>query len=534
VLVGPVFAFNVGLVLAPVVSAWPMYVLVRRLVGRSWIATTTATMWALSPYVLANLPLGRFHQTVQFIEPVVMLLALDLVQGRRRPVTVGLLGAAAIVVQYFTGSEQLAMVAFEVGLGLVVAAFLFRSTLLAVARRALVALAVAGVSSAIVLAYPLWVEFFGPRHTTGSPWGAIYEYGDTLRQIVATPHLFGHGDRTAVLIGSPGAIGENLAFLGWGVVVSCLVVMVWQRRDRRVAGLGIVGGLTVVFELGVTIQMSASAQPLSQWAPWRLFAALPVVEQLIPDRFAQMVAFAALLLLAIGWSTLHDHLAATTRSVRSLVLAVAVGFAVLPQVLGAPVPFPSSTNLPGASRFSSLAATAQPNERVLVFPSIDEGFGTSSAPMTLQALTGFRFDLVGGYVLVPTTHGTASAWLVPPTGDEAAIQHFMSIFTVSRVTAAERAEIAHAIRVRKVTSVVLLPIIGNNNLAEAELTATMGTLPRQRNGILAWRHLKDVHPLTVSDAVIEGCAAATSGRAPIVTARCVLAAAGHRASKTPR
>ena len=525
VLVGPVFAFNVGLVLAPVVSAWPMYVLVRRIVGRRWIATTTATMWAMSPYVLANLPSGRFHQTVQFIEPVVLLLALDLVQERRRPVTVGFLAASAIVVQYFTGSEQLAMVAFEVGLGLVVAAVFFRSTLHAVARRALVAVGVAGGVSVFFLAYPLWVEFFGPRHTTGSPWGSIFELGNSLTSIVATPRLFGRGDAVTGYVGGVGTVGETLAFLGWGVVATCLATILWQWNDRRVRALAIVGVITVVLELGTTVQVSTVGVATLSWAPWRLFANLPVVEQLIPDRFAQMVAFAALLLVALGWRALTDLLEPAAPRVRRSIVIVAVLAATLPQILGAPVPFPSSSSFSQSTWYATIHGTPGHRARVLVLPSVNAGLGWSSAPMTYQALNGFRFDLLGGYVLVPTTHGTASAWLVPPTGPDGALQGFMSPFQVTALSAQERAVIAKIITVRHVTDVLLFPIAGNNNLADAELTAIMGTRPAMRDFVLLWRSVHEVHPLDLSDAVIEGCAVSTAGKAPLATADCVLAAA---------
>ena len=482
-------------------------------------------MWAMSPYVLANLPSGRFHQTVQFIEPVVLLLALDLVQERRRPVTVGFLAASAIVVQYFTGSEQLAMVAFEVGLGLVVAAVFFRSTLHAVARRALVAVGVAGGVSVVFLAYPLWVEFFGPRHTTGSPWGSIFELGNSLTSIVVTPRLFGRGDAVTGYVGGVGTVGETLAFLGWGVVAACLATILWQWNDRRVRALAIVGVITVVLELGTTVQVSTVGVATLSWAPWRLFANLPILEQLIPDRFAQMVAFAALLLVALGWRALTDLLEPAAPRVRRSVVIVAVLAATLPQILGAPVPFPSSSSFSQSTWYATIHGTPGHRARVLVLPSVNAGLGWSSAPMTYQALNGFRFDLLGGYVLVPTTHGTASAWLVPPTGPDGVLQGFMSPFQVTALSAQERAVIAKIITVRHVTDVLLFPIAGNNNLADAELTAIMGTRPAMRDFVLLWRSVHEVHPLDLSDAVIEGCAASTAGKAPLATADCVLAAA---------
>lgn len=518
---GPILAFNVGVVLAPVVSAWAMFELLRRLVPQRTVAVGVALAWAYSPYVLANLPSGRFHQTVAIAPPLVVLLCLDLVEGRRSPRAVGLLGSALVVIQFFTGSEQLAMVAVAAGVGLVVLLAICPAFVVLHWRRGAEALVVAGAVSSVVLAYPLAVEFFGPRHTTGRPWGWIFEYGDPLATVVSAPRLLGVGAAHAELVGTPGAVTVPLAYLGWGLVLVAIGGTAWLWRRARTRAVAITGLCLAVAQLGVTVQSSPSVT-LASWAPWRLVATLPVFEQLIPDRFAQLTAFAVLLLAAWTFAALAS-LEQRSRTARRTLASVAAVVAFTPWVLAAPVPMPSTTSLPALSWFDQFAATVANHARVLVLPYPDAGLGSSSAPMTIQAMERFRFDLVGGYVLVPTTSSSASAWLVPPTGGEAALQQFMWIFGVSPPSSAERAAVARVLRERRVDDVVLLPIIGDNALAEAKLVATMGRSPGIYGGILLWRHAaQDVHPLAIANAAIVRCAAV--GGRPQTIARCVLAA----------
>ena len=178
------------------------------------------------------------------------------------------------------------------------------------------------------------------------------------------------------------------------------------------------------------------------------------------------------------------------------------------------------------SFFTTYGAHPTPNGRLLTVPYPDSGFGLQSAPMTYQARSGFTYELVGGYVLVPTTNGTQSAWLVPPTGGEGALHSFMSSIHVKKLTGDERRQIAAFINASKATDVVLIPIISDNALAEAEMTAIMGTQPRFNDGTVIWRHVNHVTPLPLSSEAIEGCATKTEGQFPQQTVACVLRAGG--------
>jgi hypothetical protein len=378
----------------------------------------------------------------------------------------------------------------------------------------------------VALAYPLWVEFFGPRHTTGSPWGGEYSIGNKLSGFVNAATGLGHGDRLTMLMGKPGAADAPLSFLGWGMILTVVITCIWQRRNRMVQALGLVGFATFVLSLGVDVRVSGTTQVLFPWAPWQLFTHVPVVEQLIPGRFVQFVGFACVLLCLIGWEALRTVLNPKGQLVTTLLVGVAVLVVAFQQVLVATAPFPSTVNFVEPSFFVTYGDHPTPNGRLLTVPYADSGFGLQSAPMTYQARSGFTYQLLGGYVLVPTTNSTASAWLVPATGGEGALHSFMSSISVKKLSPTERQQIADFINDSKTTDVALIPIILDNSLAEAEMTAIMGTHPRFNDGMVIWRRLQHVTPLKLSNEVIEGCATKTAGQFPQQTVACVLNAAG--------
>jgi hypothetical protein len=523
---GPILAFNVSVVLAPVLCAWPMMLLARRFTSSFFLSLIATVLWVMSPYVMCHLGFAHLHQTVTFFPPVVILLAASLVEGRRSARRTGVLGALAVIVQFFTGSELLAMAAFEVALGLMVLAVLRPKFVRAHAAKGVHALLVAGGIAVVVLAYQLWVEFFGPRHTTGSPWGAEYSIGNKLAGFVHASVGLGHGDRLTSLMGKPGLPDAPLSFLGWGMILTVVATCIWLRRNRIVQVLGLVGFVTFVLSLGVDVRVSGTTEVLIPWAPWQLFTHVPVVEQLIPGRFVQFVGFAGVLLCLIGWDALRTSLKPKGKLVASLGVCMAVAVVLVQQVLVVNAPFPSSVQFVEPKFFVDYGANPTPEGRLLTLPYPNSGFGLQSAPMTYQARSGFTYQLLGGYVLVPTTHSTASAWLVPPTGGEGVLNRFMSSIGVRKLSPDERQQIADFINASKVTDVALIPIILDNSLAEAEMTATMGTRPRFNDGTLVWRNINHVTPLKLSNDVIEGCAAKTKGQFPQQTVACVLNAAG--------
>jgi len=533
VLGGPILALNIGILLTPVVCAWPMYRLARRFTPSFSLATVATLLWVLSPYAVANLASGHFHQTVTFFPPVVVLLALDLVQHRRSPLATGIWGALAVVAQFFTGSELLAMTAMEFALGLIVIAIWKRTFLLTHWRDGVKALSVAGSIGLAVLWYPLYVALFGARHTTGSPWGDVYDYGITLKSIVSAPWGLGQGSRITQWAGFNDGAVEPISYLGWGLIMAAVATAIFCFRQVRVRALTFAAVVTLVAAFGVTVQYESGSTPISSWAPWRLVQNLPIFEQLIPSRLTQFFGFAVVLLALLGAETARQRFAGTQRVVRLSLAFLALSVVCVPQIIAANAPYPSSV-VRGAGEppfFRNFAYNHGPHARLLVLPDPISGLGNQSAPLTYQALADFSYSLIDGYFLVPTTHSAASAFRIPPSGASGLLRSFISPVSVTPLSPRQRQLIADLIIRRHVTTVALSPILDQQSLAVAEVTAIMGSRPHVIWGTLWWNIHPSLHPLDISMNAVSRCATESAGLTSEATAACVLKAA-HRVQDT--
>ena len=527
VLGGPILALNVGILLTPVVCAWPMYRLARRFTPSFSLATVATLLWVLSPYAVANLASGHFHQTVTLFPPVVVLLALDLVQHRRSPLATGVWGALAVVAQFFTGSELLAMTAMEFALGLIAIAIWKRTFLLTHWRDGAKALAVAGSIGLTVLGYPLYVAFFGARHTTGSPWGDMYDYGITLKSIVFAPWGLGQGSRITQWAGPNEVAVEPISYLGWGLVIAAVATAISCFRQVKVRALTFATVVTLVAALGITVQYESGSTPIASWAPWRLVQNLPIFEQLIPSRLTQFLGFGVVLLALLGAETARQRLAGMQRMLRLSLAFLAISVVCVPQIIAANAPYPSSV-VRGAGEppfFRDFADNHGPHARLLVLPDPISGLGNQSAPLTYQALADFSYSLIDGYFLVPTTHSDASAFRIPPSGASGLLQSFISPVSVTPLTPRQRQMIVDLIIHRHVTTVALSPILNQQSLAVAEVTAIMGSRPHATWGTLWWNVEPSLHPLDISTDAVSQCATESAGVTPEITAECVLRAA---------
>jgi hypothetical protein len=485
-----------------------MLLLLRRCTTWRVAQIAGAVSFAYSPYVLANLSSGHFHQTVVGFIPAALLVLVDAGSGRRSPRWSGLALAGLVIAQYFTGAELLAMVALVGAPTALVAALVWREAVRRVGGRLLRTAAVASVVTAVVLAVPLWFEFFGPRHTTGKVWGEGFDLGVPLRGMLLAPLGFGHR-------GSGAALG----LVGVGLLAAVAVGLVRYATDRRIVTASIAGGIALVFAFGSTLRLNLADLGTFQQMPWRAVAHVPVLEQLIPGRLVLLCTFSWTIVAVLALDRLRGSgTDAERRHVARSVVALVAVFA--PTVLSAPVPIPSTTALYNPPWFARYGAHPGPNARLLVLPYPNSGI--QSEPMLLQAQAGFSYSLVGGYVLVPTTGSTASAWRVPPTGAEGALIDFGSVSAMRWLSPAQRSAIATTMVERRVTTLVLLPSFSGNQIAEAQLADVMGARPRIEGGVLIWRDATHPHPLHRSDAALHACAEGPHHVFPAQVVACVL------------
>jgi hypothetical protein len=281
---GPIATLNVALTLSPVLSGLAMFILLRRWVSWDPAAFIGGLLYGFSPLILTALDYSHLNLTISPIPPLVVACLDEIViRQRRRPVATGVLLGLLVTLQFFLSTELLVIIALAGTFGLVLvtayAAWRRPQALRRHARFAVVALAAGAIVAVVLLAYPAWFALAGPAHVLGLVWTDPGQYVSTLKSyLIPKPAL-----RLGWLFGFDGVLISG-QYLGLGLVVVLLGGLVAWRRDLRLWFFAIVGLAFLTLSLG-------AANPL--------FGFLPVLENILPNRFDQVVYLSAAIMLGI-------------------------------------------------------------------------------------------------------------------------------------------------------------------------------------------------------------------------------------------
>ena len=393
---GPIATLNVLLTLGPALSAFTMYVLLRRWVSWAPAAFAGGLLYGFSPFVIVSLSDAHLMLGMAAVPPLVVLCLEEmLVRQCWRWWVTGLAIGALAFVQFFIGTELLFMTAIVAVIGVAVvlvgAAVGRREVLVARAPYALRATGTAVVSGAVLLAWPAWFALLGPAHLSGSVWGTgLLSYGGNnfgafirptppSATTTALTHSFGGYQ-------APSLSGQ---YFGIGLVVVLGVGLVIWHRDVRLWLLAGVGSVCAVLSFGLSFH---------GWTPWRLFVRLPLMENIIPSRFVLFTYLCAGAMLAI----VADHVRSSARRWSPLpawrgVVAWCSGPVVLVVAL-VPIASYFADGLPLTAVpvelpqwFRTVAPDLPPDQVLVVFP-----FAFRQSNLTWQAVNGMHYSIAGG------------------------------------------------------------------------------------------------------------------------------------------
>jgi len=504
-LFGPVASLNIALTLAPALSATACYWFLRRWVAWQPAAVAGGLLYGFSPIVLNNLAFAHLMAVTLVVPPLMVACVEDLLlRHRHRPARVGLALAALAVVEFFISSEVLLICIAFLSLGiLIVAVWGWRHRGVDGGRQwrlgvdaARVGLGTAAGACLAALALPVWYALAGPQHLSGPVWSNVASVNGSLRGLVdpsATSGVAGiYSSIDARLNGYYGPALPSVSFLGAGLVLVVLFGALRWRADRRLWFWLSIAGVSLALSLG--------AAP-GAWTPWRLFAHLPVLEDVTPQRFLVVTFLAAAVLLALVTNHVHGWVsgdavgggrAAVARRRRARATLAGAGVlavALVPIVEAyAPVlPFTVQT-VPVPQWAQEISARGGPSPSVLTFPVASQH---SQPPLAWQAVTGLQWSLVGGGgpasspTVLATPQNTGYRVLVALSDPNDAVP----LATAANVTAVRR-QLA-----RWDPSLLVIPM--NPMLPSAEaavspryavsfLTAVLGRVPRVVAGSWQW------------------------------------------------
>jgi hypothetical protein len=467
---GPVFSFNLLLVLSYALSAWCAYLAIRRFAPGHLAAAVGGLVYGFSPAI--RVQSHHLHMSLAFLVPL-MLLALHeiLVRQRHSPwlagAGLGLMAGAQLLI----GEELLAMTAL-------LASALFLLVVLTNLRRlrqrwayAAKALAVALTLCSAIIVWPLSVQFDGPQRIHGDIQKT--NYSNDLQSFILPgfPQAL-TWDGAGELV--DGFAGGNSAYLGLPLLLVLVVLGVrWRSSGVVRIGLALLV-VAAVLSLGPTLLVGGRDTGIR--LPWAFFEHLPLLPSLIPARLAQLTALFAGLLVAVflqavwgegGWR-------------RWAAVAVAVG------VL-APL-WPSGTvaaeKVPTPAFFTGAAVRSLPRDSVvLVLPW---AYRRTALAMTWQAEAGLWYRMPGGYFIGPQRDSDQPRFDAIPTSGSITFARISTGAPPPRLTGPMRRALARDLIRWRVGSVVVGPMT-NQAAMVGFLTDLLGRQPRRVEDVYLWR-----------------------------------------------
>jgi len=479
-LADPFTSLNILLTAGFAGSAASLFFVLRR-----WGASVTAAalggaVYGFSPALLAS---GDGHFQMQFavLPPLIIDAVLRIVTGRGRAVRTGIWLGLLTAAQVFIGEELLVDTVVAAGVMLVVLAVSQpRAAIKAVRSRVLAILAGLGTAvalAAVICGYPLWVQFLGPLREHGSPWH-VPQFHSYLYGFV-TPSgglLFRTSASAAIAAKYPEPMPEYLAYLGWPLLIVALVAAVAFWRDPKVRLTALTFAILELFTLGAVSPRHGISYPATL-LPWHWLQGLPVLSQVLPDRFAILAdgAAAALLAFALDRARLLASRTKRRRLIGALAITVAV-LAVLPLV-PRPVPAEAVGQAPAGwqAAFAKLGLAA--HGRVLIIPDLYD-------PMRWQAETGVPGSMVGGGDFIePNETGQATSYIYNRLST---VEYLTTLWQGSgRERAPSPSQIRQDLAYWRLSAIVT--VTARNSRLARFLTREFGPPAVQVGDVLAWR-----------------------------------------------
>ncbi|MFB9234502.1 hypothetical protein ACFFWC_02950 [Plantactinospora siamensis] len=507
-LLGPHLSFAAFLTgaLAGTATAW--YVLLRRMVVRTRSAAWLGAVFAGFAPAMVSHANGHPNIVCQFLVPVLVWRTVRLRQPRRWARN-GALLALVVVAQAFLNPELLLFTA--VGLGILTAVVgALRPEVRRDARPFLAGLGTATLLSALLLAYPFAVATSGPGSYRGLP-PSVAGYAADLLSFgwYSRESLGGHLLATRRL--AQNASEEN-AFLGWPLLLALPVLVWWLRRSALALAAGVTVLVFAVLSVGPRLRVAGRTTGVP--GPWAVLDRLPVLDAVLPTRWALAAVPAVAVLVALAW----DRAAASgpalsapasgpawpapasgpawpapapaarpARSVR-LLMAAAVVVLLLPL---APTPLPAAPLAP-IPEFVTTGAWREytaGDRTVVPLPLPDAHYAD---PLRWSAATGLALRLPRGYFLGPDGQPDRRARFSPPPRSTSNVfSRIRDTGTAPPIDARRRAAAVADLRFWR-AGVVVLPPGPYAATMRTAMTDLIGIAPVWRGGAWIW----DVRPLT--------------------------------------
>lgn len=385
---GVVVSYNVLITLALATGAWCAWLVLRYLGMGTGASFVGGLVYGFSPFVIGQAG-GHIHMVLAFFPPLLLIGVYEaVVRQRRRAVLVGVALGVLCAAEFFTSEELLLDGIIAAVCAVAILALYARQAARSRAPYIARVVASAAATLAVITAWPLYVQFFGPERPIGVNHPKNTYVADLLSFVVPTQNqLIAPAAAVSQSNGFSGNLVETTAYLGAPLLVLLVVVACryWTTLLVRVTTLTAL----VLAVLAMGSRLHIDGRTTSIPLPWAAAVRLPLLSDALPVRFMVYFYLAAAVLVAFIASRLSAG-----RFQRAG--ATAVGALVLIPLLPH-VPLPVS-----AATVPQFFATAKEIERIptdstvltVPFPSRDI---VAVSALVWQAESGMRYKIVGGY-----------------------------------------------------------------------------------------------------------------------------------------
>jgi hypothetical protein len=379
---GPIAAYNVLCLAAPVLAAFSAYLLCRWITGEFWPSVLGGFIFGFSPYMLGQI-LAHIDLVMVFPIPLAVLAALKHYSGELNLFRFVLALAALLVVQFLCFPELVATMTIFAGFGFLIA-------MLVIPDRRGVARLLAPTAAAYALTTVALSPYLYAMLAERSPGHSIYPltlYSADLANFVvptATNLLGLLPVAKRVSATFAGLIYENGACLTIPLIV---IAEAWRRRhwsEPATRLLILVLVVACVASLGPVLHLLGRPTiPM----PWALFDKLPFVAIALPVRYS-LYAFLVLAMLAALWFAQAE----THRGIKIAAAAAVVVFLLPNPSAGF---WTSAVDTPAMFRDGDWQRFIDPGEIIVPLPYARQG-----TSMVWQATAEMSFRMASGYTSV--------------------------------------------------------------------------------------------------------------------------------------
>ena len=460
--------------LAGTAAAW--YLVLSRHFTTSRVAAWIGGLWCgFAPAMISHAN-GHINFVNQYVLPFIVWQVLRLREpGRavRGGVVLGLL----IVLQVFINEESLLFTALTLGVFVVAYAAMAWDRARREARHLLAGVGVAALVAGVLLAYPLWYQFFGKGHYHGQPF-APDMYATDLLSIgaFARQSLAGNAELTRRL--SVSATEDNTFFGPVGLLMIVVsVALLWRSVAARAAAIAALVFLVVSMGPRLVVAGHRTDIPL----PFGLISHVPVIDLVSVTRFAMVPATIAGVLLALATDkVLRDGYPARRRRLFQIGLVLA-----LVPLFPKPLPIVGAEPMPPFITQDIWRQYVTDDRSLVPVPLPEVTTGRTS--MRWATMNLFEFRVPRGYFMGPVNPPVddTGSWSAPRRFTSDLLWRVREYGRVPRLTADGRARITADLIFWRAAVVVLVPDSRNGEALRATLTDALGP-PRLVGGVQLW------------------------------------------------